>query len=86
MAEVYVDTSALSDWKAQMETINRDCVTSIEEIENSVKSLNSSFQGSYAESYEESFSSFTNVVKQSHEAMSDFNGFLDSIVNVMNKQ
>lgn len=86
MAEVYVDTNAMSEWQSKMESINNNCISSIEEIESSIRSLNSSLQGSYADSYEESFSSFTKTVKQSHEAMSDFSGFLDSIVNVMNKQ
>ncbi len=86
MAQVYVDSSAMEDWKSQMEKINTDCIAAIEEIESSIKSLNSIFQGSYADSYTESFSSFTNKVKESHQAMSDFSGFLNTIVNVMNGQ
>lgn len=86
MAQVYVDSTAMEDWKSQMEKINNDCVASIEEIEAAIKSLTSSFQGSYADSYTDSFSSFTNKVKESHQAMSDFSGFLNTIVNIMNGQ
>lgn len=86
MATVYVDSNAMNDWKTQMNSINQECVTSIEKIESYIEELNSSFQGSYADLYDDSFSSFTKEVKNSHEAMKDFSGFLDAIVNVMNGQ
>jgi len=80
---VYVDTSAMTAWETKMKSINDDCVSDIEKIVSSIESLNSYFQGAYAESYEESFGNFTDKVKASHQALADFSGFLDTISEYM---
>jgi uncharacterized protein YukE len=86
MSKVYVDPTVMSEWKTQMETINKDCISSIEEINTAITKLNDSFQGDYATKYEESFGSFTSKVKSSHESLRNVESFLDTIVNVMENQ
>ena len=86
MSKVYVDPAAMSDWKTQMDKINQDCISSIEEINTAISKLNDSFQGDYATKYEESFGEFTNKVKSSHESLRNVETFLDTIVTVMENQ
>ena len=86
MAQVYVDPTAMSEWKTQMEKINKDCISSIEEINTAIGNLNDSFQGDYASKYEESFSEFTKQVKASHESLRNVETFLDTVVSVMENQ
>lgn len=86
MAKVYVDPSVMSEWKTQMDTINKDCISSIEEIDSAIKKLNDSFQGDYATKYEESFGEFTKKVKSTHESLRNVESFLDTVVNVMSNQ
>ncbi len=86
MAKVYVDSSAMSEWKTKMEKINKDCISSIDEITSAINKLNDSFQGDYATQYEESFGKFTKQVKKSHESLRNVENFLDTIVSVMENQ
>ena len=86
MANVYVDTEAMASWKQEMEKINKDCIDNLDSIIKSMDSLNSSFQGDYAEKYEQSFGQDAKKVRSSHESMRDIENFLDTIVNVMNNQ
>lgn len=86
MGQVYVEDTAMADWKTRMQTINANCISSIEKIDTNINNLNSSFQGSYASMYEESFGGFTTSVKASHESLKDFSEFLDTVVNVMKNQ
>ena len=86
MSKVYVDPSAMGEWKTQMEKINKDCISSIEEINTAITKLNDSFQGDYATKYEESFGEFTKNVKSTHESLRNVESFLDTIVTVMENQ
>ena len=86
MAKVYVDPAVMSEWKTQMDTINKDCISSIEEIDSALGKLNDSFQGDYATKYEQSFGEFTKKVKSTHESLRNVENFLDTVVNVMNNQ
>lgn len=86
MAKVYVDPTAMAEWKTQMEKINKDCISSIDEITTAIGNLNESFQGDYASKYEESFGQFTKQVKSSHESLRNVETFLDTVVNVMENQ
>ena len=86
MAKVYVDPAAMSEWKTQMDKINKNCISSIEEIDSAIAKLNDSFQGDYATQYEESFGEFTKKVKSTHESLRNVESFLDTIVNVMQNQ
>ena len=58
MAKVYVDPTVMLEWKTQMDKINKDCISSIDEINSAITKLNDSFQGDYATEYEESFGEF----------------------------
>lgn len=86
MAEVYVDTEAMSSWKTDMEKINKDCIENIENIVKSMNGLNAVFQGDYADKFEQVFGQYSNKVKNSHESMRDIEKFLDTIVEVMKNQ
>lgn len=86
MAQAYVDDSVMTEWKTQMDTINVNCLESIEGIENCLNNLNDSFRGDYASEYSESYTKFVKNVKSSHESLKNVEGFLDSIVDVMHNQ
>ncbi len=86
MAQVYVDPTVMSEWKTQMDKINKDCISSIEEINTAITKLNDSLQGDYADKYEESFGSFTKKVKSTHESLRNVETFLDTVVSVMESQ
>jgi hypothetical protein len=40
MSKVYVDPTVMSEWKTQMEKINKDCISSIEEINTAITKQN----------------------------------------------
>lgn len=86
MSKVYVDPVALSEWKTQMDVINKDCISTIDEITVAIGRLNDSFQGDYATKYDEAFAQFTKQVKQSHESLRNVETFLDTVVTVMENQ
>ena len=86
MAQVYVDPVAMSEWKIQMETINKDCIATIEEIDAAITKLNECFKGDYASKYDESFGQFSKQVKASHESLKNVETFLDTVVSVMENQ
>lgn len=86
MSKVYVDTDAMSQWKIQMESINKNCIDQIDKIDSAMNSLSSSFQGDYAEKFENSFGQYTKSVRNSHESLRSVEKFLDTIVEVMNNQ
>ena len=48
-----------------------------------MKNLNSSYQGDYADKFEENFSNYTNNVINSHNDLADLENFLNTVVNVM---
>ncbi len=83
MASAYVEETAMADWKSQMDRINNECIDEIGRIESAVAKLPDSFKGDYAEKYDEAFGNYSNAVKASHEAMKQFDQFLDTIVAVM---
>lgn len=86
MSKVYVDPTVMSDWKEQMEKINKDCISSLDSIDSAITELNECFQGDYASKYEESFGQFTKKVKESHESLRNVETFLDTVVSVMQNQ
>jgi hypothetical protein len=86
MAQAYVGDSVMAEWKTNMDSINVNCLESIEGIETCLNNLNDSFRGDYASDYSESFTKFIKDVKNSHEDLRDVEGFLDSIVDVMHNQ
>ena len=86
MAKVYLEPSALAEWKTNMDSINKDCIAAIENIDTAIKNLNNSFQGDYSTKYQESFGEFTKKVKSSHESLRNVESFLDKIVTVIENQ
>lgn len=86
MASAYIKTEAMASWKTEMDKINKDCVDNIDNIIKSMNTLNTSFQGEYADKYEQVFGQYSNKVKSSHESMRNLETFLDKIVEVMNNQ
>ncbi len=86
MGKAYVETEAMASWKTEMEKINKDCIENIDNIVKSMNNLNASFQGDYADKYEQAFGQYSNKVKNSHESMRDIENFLDTIVEVMKNQ
>ena len=83
MGKAYIETDTLPSWKTQMESLNETCVQCLNKIKNDMKNLNSSYQGDYADKFEENFSNYTNNVINSHNDLADLENFLNTVVNVM---
>ena len=86
MGKVLVSSEAMSTWRTQMEKVNSDCITDIENITSIINRLNESFTGDYETAFSESFHKFCKSVKESHTNMKDFSAFLDKIYEVMSNQ
>ena len=83
MGKAYIETDTLTSWKTQMESLNETCVQCLNNIKNDMKNLNSSYQGDYADKFEENFSNYTSKVINSHNDFADLENFLNTVVNVM---
>ena len=83
MGKAYIETDTLTSWKTQMESLNETFVQFLNNIKNDMKNLNSSYQGDYADKFEENFSNYTNNVINSHNDLADLENFLNTVVNVM---
>lgn len=81
---VYVEPVALEGWKAQMQSINSECVSNLERIGSIIGSLNSSLDGTAANSFVNSINKFMTTAKDNHQKMSSVESFLDTVVEVMN--
>ena len=83
MGKAYIETDALTSWKGQMESLNETCVQCLNNIKRDMKNLNSSYQGDYADKFEENFGNYTSKVINSHNDLADLENFLNTVVNVM---
>lgn len=86
MSKAYVNDSAMAEWKTKMDSINVNCLESIDGIETCLNSISDSFRGDYASDYTNSYKRFIQNVKSSHENLKDVEAFLDTIVDVMQNQ
>ena len=83
---VYVDFSALSDWKTQMEKINGSAVDTLDSFVTAVEDLKSSWCGNSAESFFNASSGLINKAKGYHNEMKNTENFLINVINTMDKQ
>lgn len=83
MSKAYIETDVLTSWKSQMESLNETCVQCLNNINNHMKSLTSSYQGDYADKFEENFNNYTNNVINSHNDLAGLENFLNTVVGVM---
>lgn len=86
MGQVYVESTSMETWRARMQSVNSNCISDIDNIKSTISSLNDSFQGDYETAFSDSFNKFCDIIKESHNNMKDFSGFLDKIYEVMNNQ
>lgn len=86
MTNVYVEPSAMQEWKTSMKNINTECITSIDNVDKYIKQLESNFKGDFPTSYIDSFENFAKSVRNSHDSMSNLESFLDTVVEVMENQ
>lgn len=83
---VYVDFSALTGWKTQMEKINNSAVDTLDSFVNTVEDLKSSWCGNSADSFLNASSSLINKAKSYHNEMKNTENFLIKVINTMDKQ
>ena len=83
MSKAYIETDVLVSWKTQMESLNETCVQCLNNIDQYMKSLNSSYQGEYADMFEENFGNYTKKVISSHNDLANLESFLAIVVEVM---
>lgn len=83
---VYVDFSALTDWKNQMEKINGLAVDTLDSFVTTVEDLKSSWCGNSADSFLSASNSLINKAKSYHNEMKNTENFLINVINTMDKQ
>lgn len=86
MSKAYIETDTLVSWKTQMESLNETCIQCLNNINQHMKSLNSSYQGEYADKFEENFGNYTKKVINSHNDLASLENFLATVVEVMEGQ
>ena len=79
----YVESEALKSWESQMKSINEQCLADIDTISKQVDSLKDGFKGDYSDSYTEAFNELLSSIKTSHEALSNFSSFLNTVVETV---
>ena len=79
----YVKSDALKSWESSMKSINEQCLTDIATIVKQIDSLKDGFKGDYSDSYTEAFNELLSSIKTSHEALSNFSGFLNTVVETV---
>lgn len=79
-SSAYVDSEALLSWKGSMESINSQCIESLDGFQSSADSLSGSWEGKSAEAFDREVNSCVNVARGMHEAMKDIDSFLETVV------
>jgi uncharacterized protein YukE len=79
-SSAYVNSEALMSWKANMESINSQCIDSLDDFKSSASKLSSGWEGKSAEAFDREITSCVDVAKNMHEAMRDIDGFLETVV------
>lgn len=79
----YIKSEALKSWESSMKSINDQCLGDIDTISKQVDSLKDGFKGDYSDSYTEAFTELLSSIKTSHEALANFSGFLNTVVETV---
>ena len=83
---VYVDFSALNDWKSQMDKINGSALDTLDSFMSSVEDLKGSWCGNSADSFLNSSKTMLNKAKNYHTEMRSVENFLTTVINTMDNQ
>ncbi len=83
---VYVDFSALNEWRVQMDKINASALDTLDSFMSSVEELKSSWCGNSADSFLNSSKNMLNKAKSYHTEMKSIENFLTKVINTMDKQ
>lgn len=83
---IYVDFSALNEWRVQMDKINGAALDTLDSFMSTVKDLKSSWCGNSADSFLRSSESLLNKAKSYHTEMKSVENFLTNVINTMDKQ
>ena len=83
---VYVDFSALNEWKIEMEKINNSALDTLDSFMSTVEELKNSWCGNSAEGFLDSTGSMLKKAKSYHAEMKSVENFLTNVVNTMDKQ
>ena len=79
----YIKSESLKRWESQMKGINEKCLGNISTISTQVDSLPDGFKGDYSDKYTEAFNELLSSIKTSHEALSNFSSFLNTVVETV---
>ena len=79
-SKIYVDTSALQDWKIKMSNINNASIEIIKEINEKMKDIDQCIAGNIAEGIKHDIYRLTKNCLSSHENMKDLEQILSKIV------
>ena len=83
---VYVDFSALSDWRSQMDKINSSALDTLDSFITTMGDLKDSWCGNSADSFLTSSEGLINKAKSYHNEMKNTENFLITVINTMDKQ
>jgi uncharacterized protein YukE len=83
---VYVDFSALNEWRNQMDNINSSAMDTLDSFMSTVEDLKDSWAGNSAESFLTSATGVINKAKGYHTEMGNTENFLITVIDTMDKQ
>lgn len=85
-SSVYVDTSALSSWQSAINDVNSSCIDNIEQFSNLLNELDDYWQGTSADSFKSSLSSYLKSMEAVHNDLSNISNFLQVVVYTMESE
>ncbi len=83
---VYVDFSALNDWRNQMDRINSSALDTLANFENTLEELKNSWCGNSATGFMNSSKGLMNKAKGYHNEMKNVEQFLLNVIKTMDNQ
>lgn len=83
---VYVEFSALNEWKVQLEKINDSALNTLNTFASTVENLKSSWCGNSADGFLNSTKNMIQKAKSYHTDMKNVENFLNKVIDTMDKQ
>ncbi len=83
---VFVDTTALTGWSAQMSSLNEESIESLNSFMKNVNSLSNPWAGNSAESFMNFGADLLNKALSCHENMRQVDKFLITVIETMEKE
>ncbi len=83
---VYVDFSALNEWRNEMDRINGDALSTLDSFESTIGELNNYWSGNSASGFLSSSKNLVNKARSYHNDMCNVEDFLIKVIETMDNQ